>query len=67
MYSAGKKFNNLTILSLSKKTGSRNEAYYNCVCICNKKKVVRKNNLGRIIGCGCERRISSYFNAYEKN
>lgn len=54
-YSAGDQFNNWTVLSASGRT-KKHEQLYKCQCICGTIREVRKDNLGKVLGCGCTRR-----------
>jgi hypothetical protein len=46
----GKQYNNWLVLSV----GSKGK--YTCQCICGTKRDVTKDNLGRVLGCGCVRK-----------
>ena len=51
------KYNNFTVLGEACKDPSNGEQRYLCVCICGAKRDVRKSNLGKIKGCGCQRKV----------
>jgi len=51
----GQTFNNFTVID----NGVKDENYhtfYLCRCICGTDKKVRKDNLGKVTGCGCQRK-----------
>ena len=52
--STGEQFNNWTVLSFAG-TNKKHEQLYNCQCICGTIRQVRKDNLGKVTGCGCVR------------
>lgn len=51
---SGMSFGRLTAISISKKDTKR-RGYWNCVCICGNKKIVRRDSLlrGMVKSCGC--------------
>lgn len=51
----GDVFNNLTVIAESTRTSGGHEMYM-CRCVCGVEKLIRKNNLGVVIGCGCVRK-----------
>jgi len=56
----GQSFNNLTVIA----NGVKDENYhtfYLCRCICGTQKKVRKDNLGKVTGCGCKRKKSKQY------
>lgn len=48
-------YNNFTVLGEAGKDSSNGEQRYLCLCVCGAKREVRKSNLGKIKGCGCQR------------
>ncbi|MAD75390.1 MAG: hypothetical protein CML20_11470 [Rheinheimera sp.] len=50
----GDVFNNWTVLSESERDNKRAQQFL-CKCICGTQRVVKKYNLGKIKGCGCDR------------
>lgn len=53
--SIGDVFNNLTVIAESTRTSGGHEMYM-CRCVCGVEKLIRKNNLGVVFGCGCVRK-----------
>jgi len=56
----GQSFNNLTVIA----NGVKDENYhtfYLCRCIRGTQKKVRKDNLGKVTGCGCKRKKSKQY------
>jgi len=51
----GEKYNNFTVIEELNSKGANTAPYYLCQCICGVKKEVRKDNLGKVKGCGCTR------------
>lgn len=52
----GHQYNNFTVLSKSEKVSKQNHTYYNCQCVCGVQREVRADNLGKVKGCGCQRK-----------
>ncbi|ENN97519.1 MULTISPECIES: hypothetical protein [Pseudoalteromonas] len=52
---AGDVFNNWTVLNEDRR--NRGVQHFMCKCVCGTTRVVRKDNLGLVQGCGCERKI----------
>lgn len=52
---SGLKFNKLTVVSKSDKISKNHQIYWNCVCECGTKKVIRRDHLTRLTikSCGC--------------
>ena len=48
-------FNNLTVIAESSRTSGGHEVFL-CKCVCGAEKLIRKSNLGVVIGCGCVRK-----------
>jgi len=50
---AGRKYNYLVITRMTRKIGKR--YYYECVCVCGRKKILRGDNVksGHTKSCGC--------------
>ncbi len=53
----GSTHNNFTVLALLNKKASNGQPYYQCQCVCGTKREVRKDNLGKVKGCGCIRSV----------
>jgi hypothetical protein len=53
--SIGSTHNNFTVLSILTKKASNGQPYYQCKCVCGTRREVRKDNLGKVKGCGCIR------------
>ena len=51
---AGDVFNNWTVLNEDRR--NRGVQHFMCKCVCGTTRVVRKDNLGHVQGCGCERK-----------
>lgn len=51
---AGEVFNNWTVLNQDR--CNREVQHFMCKCVCGNKRVVRKDNLGLVQGCGCDRK-----------
>lgn len=51
---AGDVFNNWTVLKEDRR--NRGVQHFMCKCVCGTTRVVRKDNLGLVQGCGCERK-----------
>jgi hypothetical protein len=51
---AGDVFNNWTVLNEDRR--NRGVQHFMCKCVCGTTRVVRKDNLGLVQGCGCERK-----------
>ena len=51
---AGDVFNNWTVLNEDRR--NRGVQHFMCKCVCGTTSVVRKDNLGHVQGCGCERK-----------
>lgn len=51
----GDVFKNLTVIAESTRTSGGHEMYM-CRCVCGVEKLIRKNNLDVVIGCGCVRK-----------
>jgi len=49
-------YNNFTPIKQLDKKGSNSLVYFLCRCVCGVEKEVRKDNLGKVIGCGCTRK-----------
>lgn len=66
----GNKYGKLTVISLSSKTDSKGQKYWNCLCDCGKECVVRGTSLrsGQTKSCGClkanNREINELGNQY---
>lgn len=54
-YTKGDQFNNWTVLEFAGRN-KKNEQLYSCQCICGTIREVRRDNLGKVMGCGCVRR-----------
>ena len=54
----GNKYGKLTVISLSEKTDSKRQKYWNCLCECGNQIVVRGSSLrsGQTTSCGCARK-----------
>lgn len=55
LVSPGERFNNWTVISEAEKDSKRGQQFL-CKCICGTERVVRKANLGKVKGCGCDRK-----------
>ena len=51
---AGDVFNNWTVLNEDRR--NRGVQHFMCKCVCGTTRVVRKDNLGLVQGCGCDRK-----------
>ena len=51
---AGDVFNNWTVLNENRR--NRGVQHFMCKCVCGTTRVVRKDNLGLVQGCGCDRK-----------
>lgn len=51
---AGDVFNNWRVLNEDRR--NRGVQHFMCKCVCGTTRVVRKDNLGHVQGCGCERK-----------
>ncbi|GLX85071.1 hypothetical protein tloyanaT_13230 [Thalassotalea loyana] len=54
---AGDVFNNFTVLGEVARPSSNGLAYFRCKCVCGTIREVRKDNLGKVKGCGCQRKV----------
>jgi len=51
----GTTFKNLTVISNGIKD-ENHHTYFMCKCVCGVTRKVRKDNLGKVTGCGCQRK-----------
>ncbi len=63
--SPGEQFNNWTVLSEGAKDKQGGQQF-NCQCVCGTKRLVRKGNLGKVKGCGCDRKPQVSSGKYAK-
>jgi hypothetical protein len=49
--SIGQSFNNFTVIAAA--TKKKYHLFFLCKCICGETRNVRKDNLGKVKGCGC--------------
>lgn len=49
-------YNNFTPIKQLNSKGTNGAPYFLCRCVCGVEKEVRKDNLGKVMGCGCTRK-----------
>lgn len=62
----GKKYNNFLVLAKVGRMSGKGQRYYLCECVCGNQKEVRSDNLGKVKGCGCQRKAYQTSGVHKK-
>ncbi|WP_304637127.1 MULTISPECIES: hypothetical protein [Pseudoalteromonas] len=65
LVSPGDKFNNWTVVKQGEKDKQGGQKFH-CKCVCGTERLVRKCNLGKVKGCGCDRKAYVSSGKYAK-